>query len=273
MKSCKFLCIITVLTIFFLHLNVIPLSAQESFRIIPGAKFLIGMDWGNFWLWGDLLIPAGGQLGSGTKIDSSSLGLDWGETTSVRFNSIILSDHLVELDYLSYSPSGLKRPSKSFRFQNRTYSPEDLLETKLDFNWFRFCYGYKLWDMSEFWIAPKIGIHHIRHTATINGFSEEEGFISNTRSLDGTYPVVGLETRYLFPYGIDLGLSFEGIHLITRGFLAQTQINVQWEVHPDVVLFLGLAGKVVQYIEDNQPLNNEWFYILSGWSAGISFTF
>lgn len=223
---------------------------------------------------GNTLIPAGGRPGSGTKVDvAADLGVDQGEGTTVSLNAAILDAHLVDFDYLMYSPTGLKRPSRTFVFHNRTYTPDHVVETRVDLNWLRLSYGYKFWDFSPFWIAPRFGVHHIRNTTTINGMTEEEGMTSNTRSLDGTYPVLGLEARCLFPYGIDTSVELEGVHLITRGFLTLMRINAHWEIHPDVVLTLGGSSRIVQYLEDHQPLNNEWFLLLSGWSAGISFAF
>jgi hypothetical protein len=261
------LCIITTIPAGFA-------GAQEPFRLIPGNRFLLGMDWEYLWISGDTLIPAGGRPGSGSKVDiSSDLGVDQGEGTNVSIQAAILDTHLINFDYLWYSPTGLKRPPRTFIFHNRTYTPENILETKVDLNWLRLSYGYKLWDSSLLWVAPRLGVHHIRNTTTINGVTEEEGLASNTRSLDGTYPVLGLETRLLLPHGIDLGLELEGTHLITRGFLTMLRLNLQWEIHPDVTLTLGASSRIVHYLETEQPLNNEWFHSLSGGSAGIAFTF
>jgi len=248
--------------------------AQEPFRLTPAARFLLGMEWSYLWLSGEMLIPAGGRPGSGTRIDvPGELGVDQGEATSVTFDATILENHLFNFDFLMFSPTGIKRPSSTFRFHNKTYLAGTSLETRLDFNWLRFCYGYKLWELSPWWVAPRIGVHHVRYSATLNGETDEGGIISNSRSLDGTYPVVGLETRYSSPYGIDFGLEMEGIHLITAGFLAMARMHVDWEIYPDVVIRLSSSSRVVQYMEDNQPLNNEWFHALSGWSAGIAFAF
>jgi hypothetical protein len=248
--------------------------AQEPFRLTPAARFLFGMEWGYLWLSGDMLIPAGGRPGSGSRIDvPTELGVDQGESTSITFDASILDNHLLDFDFLMFAPTGIKRAPRTFRFHNKTYLAGTSLETRLDFNWFRLSYGYKLWDLSSLWVIPRIGVHHVRYSATLNGETDEDGIISNTRSLDGTYPVLGLETRYSAPYGLDFGLELEGIHLITTGFLSMARLRVQWEVYPDVVLSLSGSSRVVQNVEDNQPLNNEWFYVLSGWSAGISFAF
>jgi hypothetical protein len=262
-----------VLLIFFTMISVGLAAAQERFQLTPSARFLLGMDWQYLWISGDALIPAGGRPGSGSTVDiSSDLGVNQGEGTDVSFDATILDSHLINFDYLVCSPTGLKRPPRTFIFHNRTYTPDNLVETKLDLNWFRLSYGYKLLDLSLFWAAPRLGVNFIRNTITING-PTEEGTISNSRSLDGTYPVLGLETRFLLPYGIDVDLDMEGTHLITRGYLAMLRLNMEWEVHPDVVLKLGGSTRIVRYRETNQPLNNEWFYTLSGWSAGIAFAF
>ncbi len=248
--------------------------AQEPFRLTPYTHFLIGMDWSYLWLSGDMLVPGGGRPGSGTKIDvSGDLGVDKGEATSITLDANILDNHFLNLDFLMFSPTGMKRLRRKLRFQNKTYLPGTSLETKLDFNWLRFSYGYKLLDLSPWWVVPRIGVHYIRYSATLNGESEEDGIISNTRSLDGTYPVVGLETRYSSPYGVDLGFEVEGIHLITAGYLAMASLSVNWEIYPDVVVMLSGSSRVAQHVEENQPLNNEWFSILTGWTAGISFAF
>jgi hypothetical protein len=248
--------------------------AQEPFRLTPAARFLLGMEWSYLWLSGEMLIPAGGRPGSGSRVEvPAELGVDQGDATSITFDTSILDNHVLNFDYLMFAPTGIKRAPRTFRFHNKTYLSGTSLETRLDFNWFRLSYGYKLWDLTPWWIVPRIGVHHIRYSATLNGETDEDGIMSNTRSLDGTYPVVGLETRYSSPYGVDFGLELEGIHLITAGFLSMARLRVNWEIYPDVVMTLNGSSRVVQYIEDNQPLNNEWFYVLSGWSAGISFAF
>ncbi len=247
---------------------------QDTFRLTSLAKFRFGMDSGYIWHTGDMLIPAGGRIGSGTKVDvNTDLGVDQSEATAVTLNAAIQDLHYINFEYLMYSPSGTRRLTRPFLFHNRTYSPETLLETKLDFNWLRLEYGYKLWDETSWWIAPRIGVHHIRYTASLNGTTEEEGLTSNTRSLDGTYPVVGLEARYLFPLGAELVGELEGIHLITRGFLTFGRVEVRLDVHPDVTLSLAGFSRIVQYQEDFQPLNNEWYFSLFGWTAGVSFAF
>jgi len=265
-------CLIAVLLIIILAAGAA--GAQEPFRLTPAARFLLGMDWSYLWLSGEMLIPAGGRPGSGSRVDlTGELGVDQGDATSITFDASILDSHLLNFDFLMFSPTGIKRVSRTFHFHNKTYVAGASLETRLDFNWLRLGYSYKLWDLSPWWVAPRIGVHHVRYAATLNGETDEGGIMSNTRSLDGTYPVLGMETRYATPYGLDFGLELEGIHLITAGFLSMARLRVNWEVYPDVVISLSGSSRVVRYIEDNQPLNNEWFYVLSGWSAGISFAF
>ena len=248
--------------------------AQERFRLTPHTFFLIGMSSSYRWLSGDMLVPAGGRLGSGTMVDlSEDLGVNQGQSTSINFDAEILKRHLLNFDFLMFAPSGLKRPFRKFRFQNKTYLPGTLLETKLDLNWLRLSYGYKLWNLSPWWIIPRVGLHYISFSSTINGETEEAGTISNTRSLDSIFPVVGIETRYSSPYGIDFALEVEGIHLITAGFLSMARLRITREIYPDIVLMMSGSSRVVQSIESSQPLNNEWFFALTGWSTGISFAF
>lgn len=257
-----------------LGVSVGQARAQETFRIFPGARFHLGMDSGYIWHWGEMLIPAGGRPDSGTKIDvASELGVDQGETTGLSFKGTILEDHIANFDYLLYSPSGTKKIPRTFRFHNRTYEVDTTVETRLDFNWLRLNYGYKFLDMSSWWVAPKLGLHYVHYSATLNGKTVEEGIISNNRSLDATFPVLGLEARYLLPLGAELIAELEGIHLITNGFLAMLRLEARWEIHPDITVNVSGFSRFVQYQEDNQPLNNEWSFGLFGGAAGMSFAF
>jgi hypothetical protein len=248
--------------------------AQEPFQLTPNARFFTGMERGALIVAGETLIPAGGRPGSGTRIDvASGLGVESGEFSSFVFQGLILDNHLLNFDYLMAMPTGVKRIAQSFRFQNKTYPAGSLLETRIDFNWLRFSYGYKILKVSSFWLGPRVGLHYVNCAATINGDSEEAGVISNTRRLDGVYPVLGLETRYLMPHGLDLCMEAEGIHLITRGFLTMFKVGVTWETIPNVALSTGFYSRLVQYVEDNQVLNNEWTYSLTGVSIGVMFGF
>jgi len=247
---------------------------QEPFRLTPAARSMFGMQSGYIWLSGAMLIPAGGQPQSGTLVRvGDQLGIDQSETTSVLLESSIADRHLIRLESLMFSPTGETRVQRPFRFHNKTYEQGTLVEAKLDFNWTRAVYGYKVLDFSGRWLAPKIGIHYIRHEITLNGHTREAGLISNTRTLDGAYPVIGFEARRLMPYGFDACVEAEAIHLITRGFLAMVRFSLFWEFYPNVVGAFGASGRAVRYIEDNQPLNNEWYYRLLGLDAGLSFTF
>jgi hypothetical protein len=250
-----------------------PSNADDKFTLIPDSRFLFGMEWGYVWLHGDMVIPAGGRPGSGSPVDTSNLGIDQTESVLVFLRGNILRNHLVQADFLSLSPSGLKRIQAPFIFQNRSYSEDTSLETKLDVSWFRLVYGYKLYAIASSFLAPRIGIHHVRLVATINGETRDEMSYSNTRRLDGTFPVIGLEARHFFPLGLDLAVELEGIHLITRGFLTLLTITGGWEVHPDVMLTLGITSRLCNWTEDNQPLNNEWSLSVIGLSGGVSFGF
>lgn len=248
--------------------------SQQSFRLTPGAEFALGMEWGHLWLGGEFLVPAGGRPGSGTRVQvGPELGISSADASAIFLKGTILNRHVLSIDYLMAFPSGLQKVEKRFRFQNKTYMPGVRVETKLDFNWLRCMYGYKVLQYPAFWIAPGLGIHHVRHGLTLKGRTVEGGLISNTRRLDGTYPAVGLEFRYLFPYGLDLCMELEGFHLIVRGYVASSNLGLMWEVRPDVILTLRGFNRLVHFLEDNQPLNNQWQYSLSGFSGGIAFTF
>lgn len=248
--------------------------AQEPFQLIPSARFFTGMERGAMIVAGETLIPAGGRPGSGTRVDvSSGLGVESGESSSFILQGVILDNHLLNFDYLMATPTGVKRIAQSFRFQNKTYPAGTLLETRIDFNWLNFSYGYKILKISSFWLGPRVGLHYVNCAATINGESEEAGVISNTRRLDGVYPVLGFEARYLMPYGLDLNMEAEGIHLITRGFLSMFKVGATWETYPDIAFSAGFYSRLVQYVEDNQVLNNEWTYSLTGVSLGVLFGF
>ena len=249
-------------------------TAQEPFQLIPGVNFLLGMDSHYIWLNGETLIPAGGRPGSGTRVNvPNDLGVDRGEGSSISFQATILDNHRFNADYLLFSPTAVKKTTKTFIFRNQTYRAGTELETRIDFNWIRLLYGYRALDVASWELFPRIGVHYIRCAQTLNGESKEGGITSNSRTLDGTYPALGLQLHYSLPYGFDLDMELEGIHLITRGYLSMSSLKAQWTIHPDVVLSLTGYNRLVDYAEDFQRLNNEWFYSLSGWSAGISFSF
>lgn len=248
-------------------------TGQEPFRLIPDCRFLFGMDWNYVWTNGELVIPAGGRPGSGSRLDVSNSGIEQSEATTVFLKASILQNHLVETDFFSTSPTGLRKIQSPFIFQGQTYTQDTLLEARLDIGWFRFCYGYKALSLASSYLAPRIGVHHVRLAATINGENKEGTPLSNARRLDGTFPVLGLEARHSLPYGMDLSVQLEGIHLITRGFLTFLQISAEWEVHPDVSLRGGISARMCNWTEDNQALNNQWTLSLAGFSTGVSFGF
>jgi hypothetical protein len=204
---------------------------------------------------------------------SGELGVDQGEATTVTLQSEILDSHLLDLSVLASWPTGLKRVQNAFRFQNKTYPVGAMLETKLDLDWTRVAYGYKFIDLESWWLAPRIGLHYIHYGITINGESLEAGVISNTRRLDALLPVLGIEARLLLPYGFDISFETEGIYYFTRDFLALVRLGTRWRMHPDVVLTLDCSSRMVRHVEDNQPLNNEWFVSMFGLSGGFLFAF
>jgi len=247
---------------------------QEPFRLIPEVRFLLGMESSYQWLWGNMLIPAGGRPGSGNSVDFlGDLGVDRGEASAVSLQVTVLDNHVFYADFLMFSPTAVKKAPRTFRFHNQTYTEGSEIETRIDFNWLHASYGYKLWSDPSWWVAPKIGVNYLVYSATLNGKSEEADVTSNNRTLDGTYPVLGLEARYLFPHGLDLSAELEGVHLITRGYLSTLRLGVTWEIYPDVVTAFSCSNRLVQYVEDHQPLNNEWFANMIGLSAAISFSF
>lgn len=255
-------------------ITVPSVIAQEPFRLMPGARFLAGMETAFLTVAGETLIPAGGRIGSGTRVDiASGLGVEYGEGSVVLAQTEIYNKHLVNFGYLMAIPTGVKTVPHSFRFQNKTYPAGTLLETRIDFNWARCSYGYKLLELPSQWVGPRVGVHYVTCAATINGESTEDGVVSNTRRLDATFPAVGLEARYLFPYGLDLCMEIEGIHLLTRGYLGMLRVCAAWETYPNVVMTAGVFSRIVKYVEANQPLNNEWAYGLTGLTMGVMFGF
>jgi hypothetical protein len=248
--------------------------AADSFRLTPVTRFFLGMEWTYLWLSGDLLVPAGGRPGSGTQIDlSNDLGMEQTEASSIRFEATVLDTHRLVAEFLMALPTAARKAPHAFVFHNRTYAKNARLDTRLDVNWLRCAYEYKLLDLGSCWVAPTVGLHHVRFSSTINGETEEAGMVSNTRTLDGTYPVVGLEARYLLPHGLDAGLELEGMHFFGRGYVTAARLRGQIELHPDVVASVSVWHRLVSRVENNQELNNEWSYSLSGLSAGISFGF
>ena len=56
---------------------------RESFQLIPSARFLFGMESDYLWIWGNMLIPAGGRPGSGTRVNLVDLGVEPTEGSSI----------------------------------------------------------------------------------------------------------------------------------------------------------------------------------------------
>ena len=64
-----------------------------------------------------MLVPAGGRPGSGSRIDvPGELGVDQGEATSITFDASILDNHLLNFDFLMFSPTGIKRAAQDVPF-------------------------------------------------------------------------------------------------------------------------------------------------------------
>ena len=248
--------------------------ARESFRLSPSALSMFGMEGGYVWISGNALIPSGGRPGSGELVNvSKELGVDQGEATSVVFRSVILKRHMLNIEYLNFLPNGVKKVRRTFVFHNKTYQKGTRVETKLELNWLRLEYGYRFGTGKGRSVAPRIGLHYVDQGLTLIGDTREAGKISNTRRLGGTYPVIGVAAYQKLPAGMTLRIEMEGIHMITRGYLALVGIGGTWEVYPDVVLTFGGSNRLVRYIETNQPLNNQWTYAVFSMTAGVSVTF
>ncbi|MBM4325920.1 MAG: hypothetical protein FJ118_02040 [Deltaproteobacteria bacterium] len=248
-------------------------SAAESFQLSPYARFVLGMEFSYLWPMGDFLIPAGGRPGSGSRVGLDDLGVGATEGASVFLCGRIVERHFLDAEYLSYSLTGLKNLTKTFRFHNKTYVAGETVETRLDMDWARLTYGYRVVDLHGWAIVPRIGAHYVANALTVNGMTKEEGTYSNTRALDGVFPVLGLEAKYFFPLGAELSLQLEGMHMITRGGLATGRFTALWEVIPDLVLTVSGSNRTAQYQEDHQRLNNEWFQSVFALTAGVGFTF
>lgn len=248
-------------------------QCREPFQLISGVRFVLGMEQHYLWPWGDMLVPAGGRPGSGTLVSWDELQVAPTEGAGAFLDIKFGESHFLNLHHLAFSPTGFTTLKRPFRFQNRTYEEESVLETAMDFSWTRLGYGYALVQSGGWRLSPWISVHHVRNQITINGETKEKGIESNTRGLDGTYPVIGLNTSFLFPYGMEMGLHVEGMHLFTRGFLTYTDFRFTWAIHTDMVLSLGVQHRMVQYVEDNQPLNNQWFLNAAGVYGGFGVAF
>ena len=247
--------------------------AAESFQLSPYTRFVLGMEFSYLWPTGDFLVPAGGRPGSGSRVGLDELGVGATEGTSFFLYARIVERHFLDAEYLAYSLTGVKNLNRTFRFQNKTYVAGETVETRLDMDWARLTYGYHLVDLEGWAIVPRMGAYYVRNAITVNGPTKEEGIYSNMRELDGIFPVLGLEFKYFFPLGAEVSLQLEGMHMITRGYLAAGRFTALWEVIPDLVLTVSGSNRTAQYQEDNQRLNNEWFQSTFALTAGVGFTF
>lgn len=248
--------------------------AQEPFALTSWGRFFSGIEWGYQWILGDFVIPAGGRPGSGARIFvGPDLGVDQTESVKVFTDAEILSTHYLNLDYFMCLATGLKRVQRDLIFHNRLYPENSLLDTRIDLNWLRFTYAFKFFDIESWDICPSMGVHYVRCGVTLNGENEEGPNTSNTRKLDAIFPTVGLQARFLAPYGLDFKAEWEGMSLITLGLISSLQLTSNWEIYPDIRISLGFTNRLVSSVESNQEVNNEWFYNLTGFTSAIAFGF
>lgn len=248
--------------------------AQESFRLFPSARFFTGLDWGYYHVNGDFLVPAGGRPGSGSKIDAySDLGMTETEAVTMGVEGVMFDDHFVTLDYSTFMPTGLRKINRDFLFHNRLYTEGTLISSKIQFNWLRFFYAYRAYEEGSIRVAPALGFNYVRFGATLNSTTEDGILESNSRTLDIFYPTIGMEMRFLAPHGLDFRWQFEGMSLITRGFVMLNKASAVWEIYPDIQINFSVSNRMTQSVEDNQELNNEWMFTLTGFSAGVAFGF
>lgn len=265
--------ILAILMICF-NIAITDSLARESFRLTSWGKFVLGERWGYVGLAGYIRIPAGGRPGSATRVDVRRyLGVAASESSSLFMEGEILERNLLCLDYDMFQPTSVKRVEQDFKFHNKTYKKGSLVETKLDFNWLRASYTGRIIHRTGYSWGLILAAHHIRHGVTMNSQTVEAGLYSNTRRLDGTYPVLG--TEFVIRPGEKSSIRFEaeGVHMITRGYLAALRALGKWEIYPDVVMTGTGGGRLVHFIETNQELNNEWSYGLINGSIGVGFTF
>lgn len=248
--------------------------AQESFRLFPSARFFTGLDWGYYFVSGDFLVPAGGRPGSGSKIDAySDLGMSQTEAVTIGVEGTILDDHFINLDYSTFMPTGLRKINRDFLFHNKLYTEGTLISSKIEFNWLRFFYAYRAYEEGSIRVSPALGFNYVRFGATLNSSTDDGELQSNSRTLDVAYPTLGMEMRFLAPYGLEFRWQFEAMSLITRGFVAVNKASANWEIYPDIQINFCVSNRFTQSVEDNQELNNEWMFSLTGLSAGIAFGF
>jgi hypothetical protein len=248
--------------------------AQEPFTLTSWGRFFAGIDLGYQWISGDFVIPAGGQPGSGGRIYiGPDLGVDQTESISILGDGQILNNHFVNIEYFMCLATGLKRIQRELMFHNRLYPEDSLVDTRIDMNWLRITYAFKFLDIDSWAICPSFGFHYVGCGVSLNGETEKGINTSNTRRLDAIYPTVGIQARYPAPYGLDFRLEWEGMHLITMGLISSFRLSTNFEIYPDVRFDFGFTHRMVSSVENNQTLNNEWFYNLTGVAGGVSFGF
>jgi hypothetical protein len=249
-------------------------SAQEPFTLTSWGRFFSGIKWGYQWVTGDFLIPAGGRPASGARIYMGpDLGADQTESVTVFADAQIGDSYFFDLDYFMMLATGLKRIQRELLFHNRLYPENSLVDTRVDVNWLRFNYAYRLFDVNSWGICPSLGIHYLRYGVSLNGENEEGANTSNTRKLDAIFPTIGIQARFWAPYGLEFRAEWEGMSLITLGLVSNFQLSSNWELYPDVRLSLGFTQRLVSSVENNQELNNEWFLSSTGFTGGVSFGF
>ena len=248
--------------------------SQQPFTLTSWGRFFTGIDWGYQWISGDFVIPAGGRPGSGGRVYiGPDLGVDQAESLSVFGDAQILEAHFVNIEYFMCLATGLRRMQREVMFHNRLYPEEAVVDTRLDMNWLRLIYAFKFLDVQSWAICPSLGLHHVKVGVSLSGENEEGANTSNTRRLDAVYPTLGIQARYLAPHGLDFRAEWEGMHLITMGLISSFRLSSNWEIYPDVRFDIGFNHRIVSCIENNQTLNNEWFYNLTGFVGGIAFGF
>jgi hypothetical protein len=271
----KRICLTVLLLLVLGNLNYTDeVLAQQPFTLTSWGRFFTGVDLGYQWLSGDFVIPAGGRPGSGGRIYiGPDLGVDQTESISILADGQILENHFVNVEYFMCLATGLKRIQRDLMFHNRLYPEDSVVDTRIDMNWLKCTYAFKLFDIESWAICPSFGFHYVGNGVSLNGETEKGINTSNTRRLDAMFPTVGIQARYPAPYGLDFRLEWEGMHLIVMGLISSFRLSTNLEIYPDLRFDFGFTHRMVSRVENNQTLNNEWFYNLTGVSGGVAFGF
>ncbi len=271
----KRICLTVLLLIVLGNLNYTDeVLAQQPFTLTSWGRFFAGVDLGYQWLSGDFVIPAGGRPGSGGRIYiGPDLGVDQTESISILADGQILENHFVNVEYFMCLATGLKRIQRDLMFHNRLYPEDSVVDTRIDMNWLKCTYAFKLFDIEAWAICPSFGFHYVGNGVSLNGETEKGINTSNTRRLDAMFPTVGIQARYPAPHGLDFRLEWEGMHLIVMGLISSFRLSTNLEIYPDLRFDFGFTHRMVSRVENNQTLNNEWFYNLTGVSGGVAFGF